>query len=1353
MFPSATPAHKSNYARRALFALVIAGILFLQQLPLIVVQANSTAQPLNFSQNWANTGLITANDDWSGVAGIEGFLGDRAASGTTTNIDPQSIIEPLTTIDVIANQSDTTILNGGVAEFETTLQSAPNNTNPTVALQGSGTADHPNIVLYLNATGKSNINVAYSLRDIDCTTDNAAQQVALQYRVGNSGNFTNLPAGYVADATTGPSLCTLVTPKSVTLPAAADNQPLVQVRIITSNAALNDEWVGIDDIVVTGSGVVSPTNPSGTGAANPNSVLPGETSKLTVSVTPGANPASTGLAVTADLSSIGGVNNQQFFDNGTMGDVSPNDNIFTYDATVSLSTTPGPKTLPFTITDAELRSGNGSISLTVQSPPPPSDHVVISQIYGGGGNTGATYRNDYIELYNPTTSTFNLNGWSVQYASATGNFTQVQPLAGPIGPGEYYLVRLASGGAVGADLPVQANVEGSINMSATAGKVVLANDSANLTGGSNPCTLDDPNIVDFVGFGTTANCREGAANAPGGNNTTAIFRLGNGTTDTNQNGSDFTTGAPNPRRTAIILDSPPTVSATDTDSEPNESTPAPRDGSVAVFFSEPVEVSGTWYDITCVNTGTHTAVVAAGPRNWVITPDVNFQPGEQCTIQIFAANVKDADTDDSQPNTDFMQANYSATFTVATGAAPVYTPDVHLTMGNPSNAVADTNQPNNYLSVKPELALSYNRDKGTPNWVSWHLSDDWTGTTDRVDTFRPDPALPSDWNRVNQLDYTGSGFDRGHMVPSADRLSSLPINQATFLMDNIIPQAPDNNQQTWNNMEQALRSLYLPANELYIVSGGAGVGGTGSNGFATTIAGGKVTVPAFTWKVALVIPKGEDDISRVDCSTRSIAVIVPNTQGTNPDWTTYLTTVDAVETLTGYDFFSNLPEPVQRCVEAGTNGNNPPLDTDNDTVPDSTDNCPFTANTEQVDSDGDLMGNACDADDDNDGVSDEAETAAGSDPLDANSTPEICDGVDNDLNDGIDEGFVNTDGDSQADCVDTDDDNDGVTDADEITAGSDPLNANSTPEVCDGVDNDLNEGTDEGFTNTDGDAQANCVDADDDNDGVSDAAEISAGSDPLNSNSTPEVCDGVDNDLNEGIDEGFPNTDGDGQANCVDTDDDNDGVSDTAEIAAGSDPLNANSKPEVCDGVDNDLNEGIDEGFPDSDHDGRADCVDNDADNDGVPDATDNCPSTPNPTQADSDNDGIGNACEQGADLRLEKLALPKALSGKPMAYGIVVKNYGPNSAPNVVITDVLPAGTTFVSAIPTRGSCSRVGQVVTCNLGTLPKNWIAGVALVVKVNAPVGTIITNTAQVVSSHPDPNPGNNTDTASTKVVKR
>jgi uncharacterized protein len=210
------------------------------------VLADNAAQTIPFSQNWTNTGLITANDNWSGVVGIEGYLGQDITTATGT--DPQTLLGTSAVtgdLDVIANQSNpNTLATGGVAEFDGI-------TNPTIALNGSGTADAPYVLLYLNTTGKSSINVAYNLRDLDGSTDNSVQPVALQYRVGSSGNFTNIPAGFVADATTGPSLATLVTPVSAILPAAANNQALVQVRIMTTNAVGNDEWVGVDDISIT----------------------------------------------------------------------------------------------------------------------------------------------------------------------------------------------------------------------------------------------------------------------------------------------------------------------------------------------------------------------------------------------------------------------------------------------------------------------------------------------------------------------------------------------------------------------------------------------------------------------------------------------------------------------------------------------------------------------------------------------------------------------------------------------------------------------------------------------------------------------------------------------------------------------------------------------------------------------------------------------------------------------------------------------------------------------------------------------------------------------------------------------
>ena len=229
---------RNHWKKGSLILLALLGLL-------VFVWATTTPQTLPFTQNWADTGLITVDDNWSGVAGIVGYRGDNLTGATGT--DPQTLLgadEP-GVIDVVANITNPSGSSaGGVGECQIA--------DPVIALQGSGTADAPYIKIYLSTTGKSNIQVSYNLRDVDGSADNATQQVALHYRVGGTGNFINVPAAYVADATTGPSLATLVTPVSVTLPAACDNQSLVELRIMTTNAAGNDEWVGIDDINITG---------------------------------------------------------------------------------------------------------------------------------------------------------------------------------------------------------------------------------------------------------------------------------------------------------------------------------------------------------------------------------------------------------------------------------------------------------------------------------------------------------------------------------------------------------------------------------------------------------------------------------------------------------------------------------------------------------------------------------------------------------------------------------------------------------------------------------------------------------------------------------------------------------------------------------------------------------------------------------------------------------------------------------------------------------------------------------------------------------------------------------------------
>src|SRR5215203_4856827 len=172
------------------------------------------------------------------------------------------------------------------------------------------------------------------------------------------------------------------------------------------------------------------------------------------------------------------------------------------------------------------------------------NHLVISQVYGGGGNSGAPYSNDFVELFNPTANTISLSGMSIQYASSTGtSWTNKVNLTGSVGAGKYFLIQLASTNTlVGSALPTP-DLIGTINMSGTSGKVALMNSTISMTGSG--CPIASP-IIDFVGYGS-ADCSEGSSPVAALSNTAAAIRKSNGCTDTDNNSSDFSTGAPVPR--------------------------------------------------------------------------------------------------------------------------------------------------------------------------------------------------------------------------------------------------------------------------------------------------------------------------------------------------------------------------------------------------------------------------------------------------------------------------------------------------------------------------------------------------------------------------------------------------------------------------------------------------------------------------------------------------------------------------------------------------------------------------------------------------------------------------------------
>jgi len=235
----------------------------------------------------------------------------------------------------------------------------------------------------------------------------------------------------------------------------------------------------------------------------------------------------------------------------------------------------------------------------------------------------------------------------------------------------------------------------------------------------------------------------------------------------------------------------------------------------------------------------------------------------------------------------------------------------HVEFGTPSGA------PGIVLS-KREFVSSFSETRGAPSWVSWNLNATQFGAAARCDCFSADLALPSNVAQIVDFDYRNSGYDRGHMVQSESRTATLQENAATFLMTNIVPQAGENNQGPWSAFESYLNDLARQqGKEVYVVAGGE----YGAN--PQTLKGqGRVQIPAFTWKVAVVVDGGEglDDVQWTG-DLQVLAIRMPNDTATargirNTPWQNYTTTVDDIEARTGLDLLDALPNTLERIVEA-----------------------------------------------------------------------------------------------------------------------------------------------------------------------------------------------------------------------------------------------------------------------------------------------------------------------------------------------------------------------------------------------------------------------------------------------------
>lgn len=560
-----------------------------------------------------------------------------------------------------------------------------------------------------------------------------------------------------------------------------------------------------------------------------------------------------------------------------------------------------------TPTPSPSPSGSPTPSPTPTATPTPSPTptpggtgaVVISQFQTGGGSP----EDEFIELHNTGSTAVDLNGYRLVYRSAAGT-NDVGPFATwttstILLPGQYYLVASTSyDGAAAANITYNPSTC-SCSMGSAGGGLALR-----------PSLNGTP--VDSVGWGTATNAfiESAVTTAPPVNDSRS--RANNGCQDTNNNSNDFTATSPSAPRNlaspafacsgetganlfASIAANPSTVGPGGTvlftvTVLPATTPPSTNIGvegnlsSIGGQIVQPFFDNGTNGDVTANdNVFSFAATIPAGTAggNYVIT----------------------AVAHDAQNRS--VSLNQSITVN-----AP-FASDDPLIMGNPSGATPDVANENNYLMFKPQYSLSYNRAGAIPNWVAWRLDTSWIGSADRQDDFRPDPALPAGWYRVTDNDYSGSGLSRGHMCPSGDRTRSIPDNSATFLMTNMIPQAIENNSGPWQSLEDYSRTLAQSGSELYIFSGGHGNRGT--------IAGGRIVVPELTWKVIMVLPNGSDDLRRVGRTTRVFGVIMPNDDALitpSTPWRNFRVTVDEIEKLTGYNFFSNVPRAIQEIIES-----------------------------------------------------------------------------------------------------------------------------------------------------------------------------------------------------------------------------------------------------------------------------------------------------------------------------------------------------------------------------------------------------------------------------------------------------
>jgi len=539
---------------------------------------NNSTKTLTQTFQWDGTSPIRATLCWTDPAGAAQTATDSRTANLKHNLD----------LKITAPNGSTTYLPFVMPFVGTWTQASMNATATT----GVNKVDTVEQVLIASPTQAGSYTATVSLNG----TLTTASQIYSLVITGGSSVESNPPPSVTLDS---PATGTAILPSTpVTLNATASDKALggangtiQSVQFFSGNASLGIDttapysltWTPPSPGTYSLTAVATDTEgTSATSSVATLTVLTGEGTPAIASFAPAT--AAPGASVVLTGTNLGGATSVKF--NATEA------TSFTVDSNTQITAV-----VPSTATSGSLSvttdfgTANSTTSFTLLQSP-----VLISQIYGAGGNSGALYNADFVELHNRSASSASLTGWSIQYASASGTSWQATALTGSIAPGKYHLVKLSSG-TTGSALPTPDST-GTINMSGTNGKVALRNTATAFTGSS---PIGQTGLQDLVGFGS-ANTYEGAA-APAPSSTTAIFRAGGGATDSGDNKTDFTTGAPNPRNSSFGSATPPAISS-----------PATASGTVGQAFSYQITASNSPTSFAAANLPAGLAINSATGR-------------------------------------------------------------------------------------------------------------------------------------------------------------------------------------------------------------------------------------------------------------------------------------------------------------------------------------------------------------------------------------------------------------------------------------------------------------------------------------------------------------------------------------------------------------------------------------------------------------------------------------------------------------------------------------------------------------------------------------------------------------------